>query len=184
MTQEEKAKAYDEALERAKECHIDGLSLHQPVKDVIEHIFPELKESEDEKIRKVLVDMFKGYNIQKVGDFTDKEIIAWLEKQGEHKPATKLELDENGEPILTPFEAELFSMMSDAWQGYLLGEEVNIAEIVKEHSVELLEKANEQKPAWSEEDDRNLSIAIQYVFQHGYLSTVNWLKSLKQRIGR
>lgn len=42
-------------------------------------------------------------------------------------------------------------------------------------------KKIEQKPAWSEEDDRNLSIAIQYVFQHGYLSTVNWLKSLKER---
>ena len=50
-----------------------------------------------------------------------------------------------------------------------------------------LEKQDEHKSnvncllSWSEEDDRNLSIAIQYVFQRGYLSTVNWLKSLKER---
>lgn len=60
----------------------NNLSLEQKMK--IESIFPELKESEeskDEKIRKVLINMFKGYDIQRVGDFTDKEIIAWLEKQ-------------------------------------------------------------------------------------------------------
>lgn len=75
-------KVYKESLERAicvKE-NTDSVGA-KDVSDVIEYIFPVLAESEDEKIRKVLIDMFKAYNIQKVGDFTNKEIIAWLEKQ-------------------------------------------------------------------------------------------------------
>lgn len=85
----------------------------------------------------------------------------FLEKQGKQKPAIKLERDDNGEAVLTPFEAELFSMMSEAWQGYSFGEEVNIAKIVKEHSKELLERANEQKPTWNEEDEYYLAGVIE-----------------------
>ena len=55
LTEKQKAQRYDEALERAKECHNDELYLHPSVKDVIEHIFPELKDS-DEKIRKLLIE--------------------------------------------------------------------------------------------------------------------------------
>ena len=62
-------------------------------KAVLEEIRPELKESEDERIRKVLVDYFKRYKEQEecgiktfYGIPTDN-IITWLEKQGEQKPA-------------------------------------------------------------------------------------------------
>lgn len=77
-------KAYKEALERAKESHIDGLSLHQPVKDVIEHIFPELAESEDEKIRKwIRKELESKYVIDNiVNNRTADKAFAWLEKQG------------------------------------------------------------------------------------------------------
>lgn len=79
MTIEEKAKAYDDALERAKECRIDGLSLHQPVKDVIEHIFPELKESKDERIKREILEL-----VSIAGNGNQfEEIKDWLEKQGE-----------------------------------------------------------------------------------------------------
>ena len=51
---------------------------------------PELKESEDEKIRKVLIDYFDDANkadenpLQSYGVHTDK-VIAWLEKQDQVK---------------------------------------------------------------------------------------------------
>lgn len=78
MKEEEKVKAYDEALSRAKECHIDGLSLHQPVKDVIEYIFPELKESEDERIKREILEL-----VSIAGNGNQfEEIKDWLEKQG------------------------------------------------------------------------------------------------------
>ena len=86
MTQEEKAKAYDEALLIAKSKIKNNKDHVLYENDVIE-IFPELKESEDEKIKKDL--------IQWINEFPDtiwrghykKDVIDWLEKQGEQKPA-------------------------------------------------------------------------------------------------
>ena len=54
MTQEQKAKAYDEALERAKSWAEGKVEVEEP-KSVAEFIFPELKVSEDERIRKFLI---------------------------------------------------------------------------------------------------------------------------------
>jgi uncharacterized membrane protein YgaE (UPF0421/DUF939 family) len=93
---EKKAKAYDKAIELAKTY----LSITDSVSDaeLIELIFPELKEKEDE-------------------------------------------IKQNGYIELTDFESALFTAFSDAWQQYLRGEEVNVAQWAKEHSAELLEAA-------------------------------------------
>lgn len=83
---EEKAKAYNEALERAKSV-IEQNPLMEYLKKGIEYIFPELKESEDEKIRKVLIDYFKRYKeheecgIKTFYGIPTDDILAWLEKQ-------------------------------------------------------------------------------------------------------
>lgn len=79
MTQKEKARRYDEALEIAKKnymsaqdlCKDSKIGILNVFKNTLERIFPELKESEDEEIRKEIDD----YN----------QWIAWLEKQGEQK---------------------------------------------------------------------------------------------------
>ena len=56
-----------------------------------EAFFPELAESEDERIRKAIhiyLDWLDGRkDYQPKGDYTIKDMIAWLEKQGEQKPA-------------------------------------------------------------------------------------------------
>lgn len=122
MTQEEKAKAYDEALLRAKSKIKNNKDFVLYEDDVIE-IFPQLKESEDEKIRKDL--------IQWIDEFPDtiwrghykKDIFVWLKRQGE------------------------------------------------------------QKSTWSEKDEKmvkDIIAAIDSLYYHGM---VNWLKSLKERIG-
>ena len=54
MTVEEKAKAYDEALERAS--HVKGYKTLTP-QEAAEYIFPQLLESEDERIRKGLIEV-------------------------------------------------------------------------------------------------------------------------------
>ena len=83
-------KAYNEALERAKSA-IKDCGDNKGRISMIESIFPELKESEDERIRKVLVDFFKNYKTQEeLGIKTffgikTNDILAWLEKQGEQK---------------------------------------------------------------------------------------------------
>ena len=217
LTIEEKAKRYDEAIEFAHNKHRFSSNLSE-IK-LIEELFPELKEGDYDRIINNIKKAVEAY----WSDEPLQEILAWLEKQSEQKqwdsvkpvsaedklylmqgeqmPAIKLERDDNGEAVLTPFEAELFSMMSEAWQGYSFGEEVNIAKIVKEHSKELLEIANEQKPAWSEEDEYCLAGAIEtelYMidvvngikkFDVGNSSIeeectreLAWLKSLKDRV--
>ena len=54
MTTEQKAKAYDEAIEKIKYVMDRGV---EPIlnKADLQSIFPELKESEDEKIRKEIM---------------------------------------------------------------------------------------------------------------------------------
>ena len=87
MTQEEKAKAYDKALESIKELYSKG-SRVVVSKEEFETIFHELKENDDERIRKELLESFK---YQQRESRTDKEwlngiklseVVAWLEKQG------------------------------------------------------------------------------------------------------
>lgn len=93
MTQEQKAKAYDDALKRAKKVHKYSSDLAEIKR--MEEIFPELAQSEDERIKKTLIDYFKDYKTQEVigiktffGIPTD-DIIFWLEKQGQKSAWTE-----------------------------------------------------------------------------------------------
>ena len=89
---EEKAKAYDEAIEKAR-IWKDKSGMPKDKQGILDDIFPELKENEDERIRKALIDYFDDANkadenpLQSYGVHTDKA-IAWLEKQYE-KPQGK-----------------------------------------------------------------------------------------------
>lgn len=74
---EQKAKAYDEAIEKAKSL----LSGNQLGNAWIYKLLPELKESEDEKIRKGILEL-----VRQSTEILDKQnqnkMIAWLEEQG------------------------------------------------------------------------------------------------------
>lgn len=88
-------KAYKEALEKIREgLHPlpDGTKISGVTRAFLEEVFPELKESEDERIRKVLIDYFNRYKEQEecgvktfYGIPTDN-ILTWLEKQGKKNP--------------------------------------------------------------------------------------------------
>ena len=73
-------KLYKEALERAREYKNHGYMM---INAALDNIFPELKESEDEKIRKALIEMFSSVGKKDWRDIPTEKIIAWLEKQGE-----------------------------------------------------------------------------------------------------
>lgn len=95
MTQEKKAIAYDEALERARNLHKDAIEMENKAAiKTCEIIFPELCESEDERIRKNLIAIFKG-KIPYTSEEDAERYIAWLEKQGEQKPVEWTEEDED-----------------------------------------------------------------------------------------
>ena len=78
MTQEEKAKRYDEALERAKNYR-EGHTLDVNPQSAMEYVFPELADSEDEKIREQVV---YAINQLHVCECTKNKLKVWLEKQG------------------------------------------------------------------------------------------------------
>lgn len=86
MTTEEKAKAWDEAIERAK-SKIRNDKDHVLYEEDILDIFPSLKESDEERIRKALMQNLKERFGTKgnMGEGLDMpDVLAWLEKQGEH----------------------------------------------------------------------------------------------------
>ena len=84
----EKAKRYDEAIEKGKQILNTPYTAHWDImKEVVEHLLPELKESEDEKIRKELLNAFQKSEDSLYIVLTPQRrnsFIAWIEKQAEH----------------------------------------------------------------------------------------------------
>lgn len=141
MTIEEKAKAFDEALERARKMLnmiLDNELIGFP--DQIREIFPQLCENEDERIRKALVEYFappvsfttvRGIPVQKVRDWLEnqkplfKQIsdgVIWhsglrtgmeLEKQQEQKPVECIEFDNEFENQVSHL---LASVLNGEWE--------------------------------------------------------------------
>lgn len=83
---EEKVQRYDEALKVAKDIRSGKAAYIPNGTTVIEAIFPELKESEDEKIRKIISDilLIDSDEIREILDANNvlmQDINAWFEKQ-------------------------------------------------------------------------------------------------------
>ena len=74
---------YEQALERARNYR-EGHTLDVNPQAAMEYVFPELNESEDEKVRKRIIRVFKGEIGLPTKEET-KKYIAWLEKQGRVK---------------------------------------------------------------------------------------------------
>lgn len=79
---------YNKALERAQKMqeNSNGMIL----KKWLWGVFPEIKESEDERIRKEIIRILKGETGYTSKEDTDK-YVAWLEKQGEKKSTDEVE---------------------------------------------------------------------------------------------
>ena len=93
MDYEEK---YKDALERARESLKDG-GISQNTIDYLTNVFPELKEFEDESIKKALIfylgDMPEDTELR--NGITNRDVLAWLEKQGEQKPFEMITAEES-----------------------------------------------------------------------------------------
>lgn len=76
---------YNKALERASKLRVQNP--FDTVGQMVEHIFPELQESEDERIRKDIISYLRNEKIVKryISDIEIDKWIAWIEKQGEQK---------------------------------------------------------------------------------------------------
>lgn len=236
MTQKEKAKAYDEALEKARQ--FSEYPLQEDSANIVEYIFPELKESEDERIRKEIISALEYANHKGVYD----KHIACLKKQVEQKPISfdtstpvsyddipfgekDYELHEATYFIPEGFRAEIEGdkvivkrgeqkpsqwNISDyrTWQ-YIVSDVLTkhqgigqylddgfckkIAKYMQEEWSKKLSLG--QNPAWSEEDEKHIDSLLERLegmckkgatftkTRFAISQDMDWLKSLKQRIG-
>lgn len=172
-------KAYKNALQAAKhalDCEKQGLVTTDRI--LIERMFPELKESEDEKIRRTLLESFE-YQIKESHPDKEwicgvklKEIVSWLEKQKS--------------------VGEIVERCKNSWynEGKIAGQFEGITDDEKYQQGwhDALEKQGEQKPTWSDEDEENLQHCCTAVFAADYYTyedkqeIEDWLKSLKERL--
>lgn len=112
MTQEEKAKLYDELKVKAQELAEDGYIDKLALVDM----FPELKESKDEGIRQLLIsfvkyDMPDNYS----DDFSKEDCLAWLEKQ----KGAKVNDKEISNPAWSEEDEDNMMMIEDRLSDYL-----------------------------------------------------------------
>ena len=124
MTQEEKAKAYNEAVKKVKDIikyyKTHNRSDEASIED-LETIFPELKESEDEKIRKEIISIVKSYRKWCITEVSHRfdDCIAWLDKQCE--PADKGEISDGYHTFnelyyyRMLYNAAFFNMLPKEW---------------------------------------------------------------------
>lgn len=181
---------YEKKLALAKEALDSGYY----DKETIEYIFPELKESEDERIRKSLIDMLKN------DEKCYLKEIAWLEKQGsqilanpaktckdEQKPADitnklKEEYQRGWDAAMLQLPKEVDSQIWQIANNSAKTWEESFAILCasqKAYDKGKKDALKEQKPAWSEEDEKMLNHIIGLL--EGLPNLHNWLKSLKDR---
>lgn len=205
MTPKEKAERYDEVLEELRgllEC------IHEEKREILEeditNIFPELKESSDERIRQELIAIYSvgAKGNMKTGDIPDKDIVAWLEKQGEKKPTNKVE-----PKFKVKYAGNEYNVLEvkDIYgiEFYGIEDEPNHIDYVKAENCEIISgcaiKENGSSyptkstmfSTWSEEDKNIKQWIISDIDKLFCLNKkssslvgkeIEWLKSLKERV--
>ena len=170
-------KAYKAVLKTAKQWIKDGCTDKEKI--CLECVFPELRESEDERIRKWLVDYFGS--IKEVvwihRDITCEQILEWLEKQKKQKPIRSCDI--------VPYIDDKIAALQDMWREEKVAFDWDdMHEMIEDVARHFYQK--EQTPAWSEEDKRRIDAicellentsAIHPNYSHRKL--IIWLKSLR-----
>ncbi len=166
------SKKTPEQIEKAKELYD---SLDPGDRSFLEYIFPEVVETEDERIRKHLVEIVEIY-WGKTNDPDKAKDLAYLEKQKEQKSAEWSSVDELK---LQTIEAVITQQKGSAAFGGFLQEEL----------IDFLESLRSQpKAEWSEEDEKFFELLHAALYQmkvrigkDEYDRAVDRLKSLRPR---
>ena len=191
---------YNNALEKLQEALApkDGREISGLTRERIESIFPELKESEDERIRKEIIATIHLYYGEPLEDEA-KEMISWLEKQG-NKPQGKSALEAiKEEKVDNANKVETNSAWSEEdeknlkrviW--YIENPALNVIKdtMLSEWLKSIKGRIQpQQKQEWSEEDEK-IALSIEQVMNCASLLNLvpekrekvrAWLKSLKER---
>lgn len=133
-TIEQKAKAYDKALEIAKPYYEEAIKSEKTASvKFLESMFNELRNN-DEEIRKALINVFaKHKDYEMFFGVSVEDIHAWLERQGEHAIACSEEQMKVLNEVLN-FAA---NHESPHWNDYIFGTLNNLIRQLKTKSIKL-----------------------------------------------
>lgn len=169
----------NEAIEVIKKNYPHVAESGSQFETALRILIPELKESEDEKIKKyllTLVNQLWADAIEEYGDVTKEKVISWLKKQGEQKPVEWTHKD--GKNL-----AELWEILSV--HRNTNPQVDNLMEWVKD-------LVSYKRQEWSEDDEIALNDALWCCEQAASIAkdendmgnvwyAENWLQSLKER---
>lgn len=168
-----------EALAIVEQMVADG----QISQDVVEKYFPELKESEDEKIRQFFIHEVEGTSeeIMSYRGMNKESVLAWLKKQGEQKPIENINGEDYGIDGLWHAQRILERTLGEV-EGYQSDDGI----LEHKCAIAAVKELSKQKSSWSEEDEDILNTIINH-FKVDIECTdeddmVRWLKSVKDRI--
>ena len=180
-------KKYNEALEKARQ--LCAYPTTKPFISDLQDLFPELAESEDEMVRRSLLDWLvkKRNNITIPFSLGDADRwIAWLEKQGEQKSITpKFKVGNTIIKRNKTFEYRHPFLIVEIKDNAYWCESGIICFISEQDNWELVE----QKPEWSEEDEEIRKSIIDRIERRRMSSIgsenaicenqIDWLNSLR-----
>lgn len=190
---EQKAKAYDSMFERLKEMYNNNKT-NVVARLKYERYFPELKENKDNDILKGLIEGFQEYDEEEcwrdIEYLKIKDILAWLEKQGEQKFEQKFFINDKVVHKETGKTWTIHWYLADT-NSYYVEDNDGLLHHYRESELKLVE----QKP-WSEENERMVTRIIESLsayadklqyegFCHNsevLYEQIDWLKSLKDRV--
>ena len=172
----------EEAIRILRETHDSALF---SVRTALETLFPELKEYEDERIRKELKEAFEAYDIEsKWNGIPIRSIFAWLEKQKEQKPISSCDI--------VPYIDDKIAALQDMWREEKVAFDWDdMHEMIEDVARHFYQK--DQKQEWSDEDVDMLNSCIssieeakenRYAYKEtdgdtSYDHEIAWLKSLR-----
>lgn len=169
-------KLYEDVVALAKDGLKDELYLSRSAKDVTEFLFPQLKETEDEKVRRELTTFLINFNngaYSRPSEYKIDSWIKWLDKKCE-QPQCKSALE-----VWKDMRLEVYQQASGNRH------EPNYSDdSTKMFSLndidEIIEKMSEQKPTErSEEDTKELESIFSSAKHVLTDDNKKWLKSLR-----
>lgn len=179
-----------EKLELARDWYNDKLTTNKE-KLLLENLFPELKEYNDEMIRKEMIDFIQE-TIDTVGESPNvwtmsnaKKWLAWLERQNKETP--QVITDSESDKIRKNIKIALMSMEDNLSVFY------STHHTSQKELLDWLEKQGEQKSAWSEDDEIGYNGSLWAIKQARTIAkdendmgdlwyAERWLKSLKGKV--
>lgn len=163
MTTEEKARAYDEALAIASRKHKIMVEQKSTLAaGLLEELFPQLRETEDERIRKEIIDFIqwaedRGMTRHDYHQAKRPAVwIAYLEKQKEQKPAEvdeRMKNDKHFLSICQHLETLISESKNEGAEESIDKDYRWLCEFYRKSRSASVEE-NYKKPEWSEEDKK------------------------------